>query len=399
MGPSGGAESSEPRLVDRSIAEAKIRDFLVETLSGIVTVKAVAMEQQVLRRFERLAEQASNCTFNLVRLSDDAQSFGTLVSTLTQMTTATIGAVLTINGEMSIGALACCTMLSGRVIQPLLRLVSAWNEIQAVMVATETAKPIFDLPQNIRVKAQVETGQATPAGITFNNVTFAHEGESVPVLVAANLCVNPGEIIAITGPDGIGKSTTARLAVGQLTAQTGQVLIDGTPAAQAGTGACGALAMVDHQVASIRGTVLNNLTMYRDGEGVDAARRAACLIGLEDDINRLPRGYETRLGEGATEALPPGLLQRIVIARAIASQPRLLILDEANSSFDYRSDQMLARALLTLKQQVTIIIITNRPSFAAIADRIVTIVDGKFLQLEVAQAKIESVAKSAEAVA
>ena len=128
---------------DRAIAEAKIRDFLVETLSGIVTVKALAMEQQVLRRFERLAEQASGYTYNLVRLSDDAQSFGTLVSTLTQMTTATVGAVLAINGELSIGALACCTMLSGRVIQPLLRLVSAWNEIQGVLVAKETAKPIL----------------------------------------------------------------------------------------------------------------------------------------------------------------------------------------------------------------------------------------------------------------
>ena len=399
IGAIGRSRGLKAATVERALAEAKIRDFLVEALNGIVTVKAVAMEQQVLRRFERLAQQASGCTYNLVRLSDDAQSFGSLVSTLTQMTTATVGAVLTINGEISIGALACCTMLSGRVIQPLLRLVSAWNEIQAVMVAKETAKPIFDLPRNIRVKAKLEADQAIPARITFDNVTFAHEGEEVPVLVAANLCVCPGEIIAITGPDGIGKSTTARLAMGQLIPQSGEVSIDDTPAAQAGTGASGILAMVDHQVASIRGTVFNNLTMYRDGEGVDAARAAARLIGLEDDINLLPRGYETRLGDAATEALPPGLLQRIVIARAIASQPRLLILDEANSSFDYRSDQMLARGLLTLKKQVTIIIITNRPSFAAIADRIVTIVDGKFVQLGVAPPKIESVAASAEAIA
>jgi ATP-binding cassette subfamily C protein LapB len=399
IGAIGRSRELRAATVDRAVAEGKIRDFLAETLNGIVTIKAVAMEQQVLRRFERLAEQACGSTYNLVRLSDDAQSFGSLVSTLTQMTTATMGAVLAINGELSIGALACCTMLSGRVIQPLLRLVSTWNEIQAVLVATETAKPVFELPQNIRVNPQVATGQALPARLTLENVTFAHEGEEVPVLAAANLCVNPGEIIAITGPDGIGKSTTARLAVGQLISQIGQVLIDDTPAVQAGTGACGILAMVDHHVASIRGTVLNNLTMYRGGEGVDAARAASRLIGLEDDINLLPRGYETRLGEGAAEALPPGLLQRIVIARAIASQPRLLVLDEANSSFDYRSDQMLARGLLTLKQQATIIIITNRPSFAAIADRIVTIVDGKFLQLEVAQPKIDSVVKSAEAVA
>ena len=113
IGAIGRGRELRAATVDRAIAEAKIRDFLVEALNGIVTVKAVAMEQQVLRRFERLAEQASGSTYNLVRLSDDAQSFGSLVSTLTQMTTATVGAVLAINGEISIGALACCTMLSG----------------------------------------------------------------------------------------------------------------------------------------------------------------------------------------------------------------------------------------------------------------------------------------------
>ena len=399
IGAIGRSRELRAATVDRALAEGKIRDFLAETLNGIVTIKAVAMEQQVLRRFERLAEQASGSTYSLVRLSDDAQSFGSQVSTLTQMTTATVGAVLAMNGELSIGALACCTMLAGRVIQPLLRLVSTWNEIQAALVATETAKPIFELPQNIRVDPQVTTGLLLPARLKLENVTFTHEGEEVPVLAAANLCVNPGEIIAITGPDGIGKSTTARLAVGQLIPQIGQVLIDDTPAVQAGTGACGTLAMVDHHVASIRGTVLNNLTMYHGGEDVDAARAAARLIGLEDEINLLPRGYETQLGEAASDVLPPGFLQRLVIARAIASQPRLLILDEANSSFDYLSDQMLARGLLTLKERVTIIIITNRPSFAAIADRIVTIVDGEFVQLDATQPKIESVAKSAKAIA
>ena len=211
---------------DRAIAEAKIRDFLVETLSGIVTVKALAMEQQVLRRFERLAEQASGYTYNLVRGSDDAQSFGTLVSTLTQMTTATVGAVLAINGELSIGALACCTMLSGRVIQPLLRLVSAWNEIQGVLVAKETAKPIFDLPRSNRPEAVANGETTTPARVTFDHVTFSHESDTAPILIDANLCIMPGQIIAITGPDGSGKSTTARLMLGQLVPQSGQVLID-----------------------------------------------------------------------------------------------------------------------------------------------------------------------------
>jgi ATP-binding cassette subfamily C protein LapB len=368
--------------VGRAHAEARVRDFLVEALNGIVTVKAFAMEQQVLRRFERLAEQASGCTYNLVRLTDDAQSLGSLVSTLTQLTTITVGAILTINGDITIGALACCTMLSGRVMQPLMRVVSAWNEIHAVLVASDTAKPIFDLPTSGRFKPALSAEPRLPARVTFDDVTFRHEGARVPVLVGASLTVKPGEIVAVTGPNGSGRSTAAQLALGQLDPQSGQVLIDEIPTVLAGTGLCGTLAFVDHNVATIRGTILNNLTMFRDGEGIELAEEVARLMGLEDDIHRLPRGYETRLGEAATEALPPGLMQRIVVARAVASRPRLLVIDQASSSFDQRGDQMLAQGLSSLKGSITIILITNQPSLIAVADRIVAIAGGKFVEIE-----------------
>lgn len=383
--------------MSRAIAEAKVRDFLVETLNGIVTVKAFAMEQQILRRFEHLAEQASGCTYNLLRLSNDARNLASLSSMLTQLTTVTVGAVLAINGEITIGALACCTMLSGRLMQPLMRLVSAWNEIHAVIVASETAKPVFDLPSTSCFKPP-SAELSSPARVTFNNVTFRHGDQFAPILADANLSVKPGEIIAITGPNGSGRSTTAHLALGQLLPQTGEVLIDDIPAALARTGVCGTLAFVDHHVAPVRGTVLNNLTMFRDGEGIDSAGAVARLMGLEDDIHRLPRGYETRLGEAATEALPPGLLQRIVVARAVASRPRLLILDQANSSFDHRGDKMLAQSLLSLKGKVTTILITNRPSLSAVADRIITIVGGKFVQLGETGPNDQAAEESAKAI-
>jgi ATP-binding cassette subfamily C protein LapB len=301
---------------------------------------------------------------------------------LTQLTTVTIGAMLAINGDITIGALACCTMLAGRVMQPLLRLVSAWNEIHAVMVASETGKPILDLPMSRRFKAPLTAEPPLPARITFDNVTFRHEGEAAPVLAGAYLSVKPGEIIAITGANGSGRSTTALLALGQLVPQGGQVLIDDIPAALVGTGICGNVAFVHHHVASVRGTVLNNLTMFRDGEGIDSASAVARLMGLEDDIHRLPRGYLTRLGEAATEALPPGLMQRIAVARAVASRPRMLILDQPNSSFDHRGDRMLAQGLMSLKGKVTTILIANQPSLIAVADRIVTIADSKFVEIE-----------------
>ena len=366
----------------RASAEAKIRDFLVEVLNGIVTVKALGTEQQILRRFERLSEQAAACTYDVVRITDDAQSFGSMVSVLTQIATSTIGAVLAIKGEISIGVVACSSMLAVRVVQPLLRLVSAWNEIQGVIVAEEIAKPIFELPTSDRLRVHTPNRDQLPARLMFEEVWFAHGDASTRVLTGANLDVAAGEIIAITGRDHIGKSTVARLAAGQLVPQSGQVLVEGIAASMASAGGRGSVVVVDHRNATVRGSVLNNLTLFRDTEQSAAARAAARAIGLDEDINRLPRGYDTRLGEAATETLPTGLLQRIAIARAIASSPQLLILDEANSSFDYASDLALANGLLSFRGKITMVLITNRPSFAAIADRRFTLVDGRFSQLE-----------------
>ena len=159
---------------ERMVTEAKIRDFLIEALNGIVTVKALGTEQQILRRFERLSEQAAGCTRDVVRLADDAQSFGSMISIFTQIATSTVGAILAVNGDISIGVVACSTMLAGRVIQPLLRLVAAWNEIQGVIVSEAIAKPIFDLPTSNNLSIPSPEANRSPARLVFENVSFAH---------------------------------------------------------------------------------------------------------------------------------------------------------------------------------------------------------------------------------
>jgi ATP-binding cassette subfamily C protein LapB len=366
----------------RLSAEARIRDFLIEVMGGIATVRALGAEQQILRRFERLSQQAAAHTNHVVRLTDDAQSFASMIAILTQIATSTIGAVLAVRGEISVGVVACSTMLAGRVIQPLLRLVSAWNEIQGVVVAEEIARPIFNLPKADRLGVSVPQGEQHPARLVFEDVWHSYAGGLIPVLAGASLEIAPGEIIAITGRDNSGKSTIGRLAAGQLIPERGSVSIDGVPVSVAIASTRGAVAIVDHANAIVRGSVLNNLTLFRDAEQLEAARKAVRLIGLEDDINRLPRGYDTPLGGAATETLPLGFLQRIVIARALAGKPRLLILDEANNAFDHGSDLALGRGLASLRGQITMVVITNRPSFAAIADRQFTLVDGKFRQID-----------------
>ncbi len=219
---------------ERQVAETKVRDFLVEALNDIVTVKALGTEQQFQRRFERLSEQSAGCTYRIVRLVDNSQSFAALVSTLTQIATATIGAILAINGQISIGVVACSTILAGRVIQPLLRVVSAWNEIQGAMVAEEVARPIHDLPTSEDLVVPSRDSKNQPAMVVFDEVSFAYAGQDQPILATAHLAVAPGEIIAITGKDNIGKSTVRRLMAGELSPTSGRVLIDGHDATEGG---------------------------------------------------------------------------------------------------------------------------------------------------------------------
>ena len=362
-------------------AEARIRDFLMEVMGGIVTVRALGAEQQILRRFERLSQQTAAHTGAVVRLADDAQSFAASVSSLTQISTATLGAVLAIRGDISVGVVACSTMLAGRVIQPLLRLVSAWNEIQAVMVAQELAKPVFALPRGARATDRTQEAGRQAAGLTFDAVWYAY-GENQPcVLCGASLEIRPGEIVAITGGDSIGKSTVARLAAGQIAAMRGALRLGGEDLSAALALDPGAVAIVDSRNAIMRGSVLSNLTMFRDAERLEAAIEAVRLIGLEGDIARLPRGYDTPLGGAASETLPTSFLQRIAVARAITGSPRLLVLDEVNNSFDHAGETALSQALQALRGRMTVLIITNRPSFAAIANRQFTLSGGAFRQI------------------
>ena len=155
------------------------------------------------------------------------------------------------------------------------------------------------------------------------------------------------------------------------------------------------IACVSQRQGAIRGSILDNLTMYAHGPAVESAIEAARLIGLDADVNRLPTGYDTRVADGLLEHLPSGLIPRVAIARAISRRPGLLVLDEANSALDMAADRALLAGLTALRGTTTIILITNRPSTAAIADRHYTIVDGKLVQRDTQPATQKAEARPA----
>jgi ATP-binding cassette, subfamily C, bacterial LapB len=354
--------------MNRAVEDMKTRDFLVETLNGLLTIKAGAMENQMQRRFERLQETVAAQSFSSIRLAEETQAFASLLSNLTQMITVTVGAVFVINGELSVGALACCVMLAGRAAQPLLRCVTVWNELQSVVVGLEKAEPLLELPRARNLKPVLQS--IHPLKICFTGVTFGHRISGRKLLERANLMVPAGTIFALTGRDGSGKSTIADLICGYLPDYEGDIRIGDFDPRRDSNLLKQSIAIVRPGASIMRGTIIDNMTMFRKGEHVELAIQASRLIGLDADINKLPMGYQTVMSDGLSAELPSGLIQRIAIARAISRRPGILILDEANGALDMRSDQMLINGLLRIRGFTTILLITNRPSFAAIADQV-----------------------------
>ncbi len=359
----------------RAIEDMKTRDFLVETFNGIQTIKASAMENQMQRRFERLQETVAAHSFVSIKMAEETQAFTGLLSNLTQMATVTVGAAFVINGQMSVGALACCVMLAGRAVQPLLRCVAVWNELQSVIVGIEKSEPLLNLPG---VQERSPEPDINPMEIHFSDVSFAYRPDGKKILDRISFRVPAGRIVAVTGRDGTGKSTLADIVCGNLPGHEGEIRIGGLDPRSGGAFLKRRISMVRPGISMMRGTIIDNITMFRKGtEEAELAVQAARLIGLDADICKLPLGYRTVMSDGVSAELPTGLVQRIAIARAIARRPGLLILDEANGALDMQGDKLLLDGLRRLRGFSTILLITNRPSFAAVADQIWRFADGR----------------------
>ncbi len=367
-------------LQNRSDFDDRKYDFIIEALSGIQTIKSMAMEPQFQRRFERLQKTGVNAAYKTIVLGNAAQSFGNLFANLTMISVVSVGAIFVIQGSLTVGTLACCTLLSGRTIQPLLKGLGLWTQLQSLSIAKRRIEELFALP------TVVESGMGPIADCTgeikVRNLSFSYSPDSPKLMDDISFEVAPGEIIAIKGDDGCGKSTLVRMMAGQFEPGEGEVRIDGYDVCGPWKKALSEwVAYVPQTSSMFHGTILQNITMFRTGEAIDAARQAAQLIGLEADIHRLPEGYDTPISEGITEELPSGLMQRIVIARALARQPKVLVFDEANGSLDARGDRLLREGLDKLRGEMTIVIVSLRPSFIKLADRVFELADGR-LQLD-----------------
>lgn len=380
----------------RAEADERRYNFIIEVLRGITTVKALGIDTLMVRRYERLIAGSGLASRDVTWQGGVARILASASGEIMMVAVAAVGAVLVIDGNLTSGALAACMLLAGRAAQPLLRAFAVWTQFQNAQVAQGRLASTFDLPAAPRATLR----PAVPAGggLAMDGVTLAFAGRTAPLVRGVDLAVGDGETVAIGGPIGAGKTTLMLLARGILHPDAGTVRVGGADIRAIEPERLRGLVCYLPQTATIfHGTIMDNLTMF-SGEGY--SRRAVELadrLGIHDIIQRLPKGYDTVVGEGAQDGIAGGVRQRIAVARALtlAPEPRVVLFDEANSHLDLGADAQLCAFLSEFRGRCAMVVVSHRPSYLRLADRRLELRDGLLHALPAAPAQSAPIRASA----
>lgn len=359
-------------------AEGKRQALLVETIHGMRTVKALAIEPMQRRTWDQFSAEAITMHFRLGKLSITGNAITDVLGKLLPITIIVIGAQDVFNQTLTVGALIGFQMISGRVSGPLIQLVGLVNEYQQVALSVRQLGKIMNHPPEGRAGA----GGLRPqlAGeITFDEVTFRYPGSSNAALDRASFKIPAGKVVGIVGRSGSGKTTLTKLIQGLYSVQEGIVRFDGTDAREFD------LAHLRRQIGVVlqenflfRGTVRENISIARPDSTFEEIVKAAEAAGAAEFIERLPQGYDTLLEENAAN-LSGGQKQRLSIARALLTKPPILILDEAASALDPESEAIFIRNLSLIAVGRTVIMISHRLSTLVNADAILVMQQGSLM--------------------
>lgn len=362
-------------LEGRTMNDERRTNFLMETLEGVHTLKAMAMEKSMLRRYERLEYQSAVAVRDLTKVHGISLASGYFFSQLAVVATVVIGATYVVGSNLTMGGLAACTMLTGRSLRPVLKGMSFWNNYQSQVIAHDKAETLFRIEPEPSIERPCREG--IKGGVSLVNVTVAYEDAKAPLLENISLDIKPGEMIGIVGGTGCGKSSLLRLMNGTLSPHAGTVLIDDKPIHHfIPQQLRRQIAFMPDAGTMFEGTILDNVAMFRTGEPRKHAIEVMRFLGLEDYISGLPEGLDTRLSGTRADRVPGGIKQRLVLARALVDAPEILLFDNANVGLDSTSDAKLLKTFTEMKGERTIILACMRPSYLRLCDRLFELKDG-----------------------
>jgi ATP-binding cassette, subfamily B, bacterial HlyB/CyaB len=369
------------RIEEKFRRGAENQAFIVESVTGMDTLKSMAVEPQMQRRWEDQIAAYVTASFRAMNLGNIAGQIASFINKVVTVLILWIGAGLVMSGAMTIGMLIAFNMIAGRISGPILRLVQLWQDFQQAGISLQRLGDVLNAPTEPGHDPNRTSLPDLKGEIRFDRVTFSYQPDRPPVLREVDFTIRAGEVIGIVGRSGSGKSTLTRLVQRLYVPDAGRVLVDGVD-----------LALVDpawlrRQVGVVlqdsflfNRSVRDNIALAEPGAPMERVIHVARLAGAHDFILELPQGYDTLVGEQAS-LLSGGQRQRIAIARALLANPRILIFDEATSALDYESEHILQRNMAHICRERTVLIIAHRLSTVRQADRIVVMDGGRIVEV------------------
>ncbi len=367
------------RLDEKFARGAANQALLVEAITGIQTVKASALEPQLSKRWDEQLAAYVSASFRTQTLATLAHESVALIGKLVGAATLWYGAHLVMDNALTVGMFVAFNMFAQRVAQPIMRMAQLWTDFQQTGISMARLGDIL----NTRTEVPPTSAAQLPplqGRIAFDNVSFRYRPEAQPALRGVNLELKAGEVIGIVGKSGSGKSTLTKLVQRLYTPEQGRVPVDGIDTSLIDA------AQLRRQIGVVlqdnwlfNRSVRENIAIADPAAPLEAVIHAATLAGAHDFVSELPEGYDTVVGEQGA-SLSGGQRQRIAIARALFTQPRILIFDEATSALDYESEAVIQRNMQAICQGRTVIVIAHRLSAVRHAQRIVVMDRGGIVE-------------------
>jgi ATP-binding cassette, subfamily B, bacterial HlyB/CyaB len=367
------------RLNEKFNRGAESQQFLVESIVGMQTIKASAVEPVAAAQWEERLAAYVRAAFQTTMLGAKGQNAIQYVNKLSSAALLLFGAKAVLDNELTVGELVAFNMIAGQVALPVLRLSQLWQDFQQVQVSVERLGDILNSP--VEPSPIVRTHLPPPRGkIEFRNVSFRYRPGAPVVLKHISMSINPGSVVGIVGPSGSGKSTLSKLIQRFYIPEEGQVLLDDMDLSHVDPSWLRTnIGVVLQDNLLFKRTIHDNIALSNPAMPRAQVMAVAGLAGANEFIDKLPEGYDTMVEERGAN-LSGGQRQRLAIARALATNPPILVFDEATSALDYESERIIQRNMRQIVKNRTVFIIAHRLAAVRDCDIIVGMVDGRLVQ-------------------
>lgn len=370
------------RLDEKFETGANTQSFLVESITGVQTVKSYALEPKFEKKWGDFQSDYVKASYRTSMVSATAGTTGQFIQKVFDLLILFFGAKAVMYGNFTVGQLVAFRMLSGRVSGPVLRLVQLWQEYQQASLSVKRIGDIFNTAPEPILNTNQTAMPKINGKIVFDKVHFRYNPQGSEVIKGMSFEIEPGTIVGVVGRSGSGKSTISKLIQRLYIPEGGKISVDGMDISLINP------AMLRKQIGVVlqenfmfNGTVAENISIHYPTASMEQIINCAKIAGAHDFILELPNGYDTIIGEKGM-GLSGGQKQRVAIARAILANPRILIFDEATSALDYESESIIQNNLKEICKNRTVLIIAHRLSTLKDAQKIMVIDKGSLVEYD-----------------